>query len=311
MPLLIDIAMPSWSTDQAFREELAPLLPGADLRCMAEPGDLADITMLATVGLRKGLAGRMPKLRLVQKLGAGVETMAHNPELGPQVSVARLKPDSAAQEIAEYCLAYVLRAQRNMQAHEAAQAAREWRPLAPRETPATTVGVLGLGHIGGRVAAGFAGLGFRVLGWSRSPKALTGIDCRHGGEALLPMLGECDYVASVLPSTPETRDMADARFLAAMKPGAVLINVGRGDLVVDADLLAALDAGHLGGAVLDVVRKEPLAPDHPFWAHPKVTITPHVSGWRVTGGAATVAENYRRLMAGEALLNEVDRTAGY
>jgi glyoxylate/hydroxypyruvate reductase A len=105
--------------------------------------------------------------------------------------------------------------------------------------------------------------------------------------------------------------MADARFLSALKPGAMLINVGRGDLVVESDLLAALDAGRLGGAVLDVFRTEPLPPDHPFWAHPNITVTPHVSGWRVTGGAATVAENYRRLMAGEALLNEVDRTAGY
>jgi glyoxylate/hydroxypyruvate reductase A len=309
--LLIDIAMPSWCTDEDFRTDLARLLPDADLRCMSDPGDPTGVTMLATVGLRAGLAGRLPNLRLVQKLGAGVETMARNPELGPQVRVARLKPDSAAQEIAEYCLAYVLRAQRNLAAHEAAQAARDWRPLAPRETPATTVGVLGLGHIGARVAAGFAGLGFRVLGWSRSPKALPGIDCRHGPAALQPMLGECDYVASVLPSTPDTRDMADARFLAALKPGAMLINVGRGDLVVESDLLAALDAGHLGGAVLDVFRTEPLPPDHPFWAHPKITVTPHVSGWRVTGGAATVAENYRRLMTGEALLNEVDRTAGY
>lgn len=311
MALLIDIAMPEWCSDSAFAAELAPMLPGSDIRCMAAPGDLADITMLATVALRPGLAGRMPNLRLVQKLGAGVETMAGNPELGPQVRVARLKPDSAAQEIAEYCLAYVLREQRNMGSHAAAQRAAEWRPVAPRETPATTVGVLGLGHIGGRVAAVHAALGFRVLGWSRGAKSLPEIDCRHGMAALHPMLDECDYLVSVLPSTPETRDLVDGSFLAAMKPGAVLINVGRGDLVVDDDLLSALDSGHLAGAVLDVFRTEPLPAGHPYWSHPKVTVTPHVSGWRVTGGAATVAENYRRLLSGAGLLNEVDRTAGY
>ncbi|HSF94955.1 MAG TPA: glyoxylate/hydroxypyruvate reductase A [Thermohalobaculum sp.] len=311
MPMLIDIAMPEWKTDEAFRAELAPLLPGADLRCMDEPGDLSAVTMLATVGLRPGLATLLPALRLVQKLGAGVETMVHSPELPPDVQVARLKSESAAREIAEYCVAYVLRFQRNMALHEAAQAKARWEPVAPRETPATTVGVLGLGTIGARVAAAFAGLGFRVLGWSRGPKDLPGILCRHGAGALRPMLGECDYVASILPSTPETRDLADARFFAAMKPGAVLINAGRGDLVVEADLLAALDGGHLGGAVLDVLRAEPLPSGHPLWRHPKVTITPHVSGWRVTGGAADVAENYRRLSAGRPPINLVDRGAGY
>jgi glyoxylate/hydroxypyruvate reductase A len=309
--LLIDIAMPEWQTDEAFLAELRPLLPGADLRCMADPGDLSQVTMLATVGLRKGLAARLPKLQLVQKLGAGVETMVASPELAPHVQVARLKSDSAAQEIAEYCLAYALCHQRNMAVHRAAQAAARWDSIGPRETPATTVGVLGLGTIGARVAAAFAGLGFRVAGWSRGPKDLPGIDCRHGAGALAPMLGECDYVASILPSTPETRDLADARFFAAMKPGAVLINAGRGDLVVEADLLAALDSGHLGGAVLDVFRTEPLPPDHRFWSHPKVTVTPHVSGWRVTGGARDVAGNYRRLMAGKPLINLVDRATGY
>jgi len=311
MALLIDIAMPEWATDESVRDELALLLPGADLRCMADPGNPADIVMLVTVRLRPGLAAQLPNLRLVQKLGAGVETIVRAPELGTGVRVARLKPDSAAQEIAEFCLAYVLHAQRNMAAHEAAQRTREWHPLPPRETPATTVGVLGLGHIGGRTAAAFAALGFRVIGWSRTPKALPGIDCRHGAEALPGMLGACDYLCSVLPSTPETRNLADSSFFAAMKPGVVLVNVGRGDLVVDADLIAALDSGHLAGAVLDVFRDEPLPADHPFWGHPKITVTPHVSGWRVTGGMETVAENYRRLTTGERLVNEVDRAAGY
>jgi glyoxylate/hydroxypyruvate reductase A len=311
MALLIEIGQPEWMANGELCDQLRPLLPGADIRCGPELGDPADIAMLVCSRLLPDLPTRLPNLRLVQKLGAGVETIVASPNLGPEVRVARLKPDAPAQEIAEYCLAYVLREQRNMAFHADRQRAHAWDVLAPRETPATTVGVLGLGHIGGRVATALAGLGFRVLGWSRSAKTLPGVGCRHGAAALLPMLGECDYVASVLPSTPETRDLADARFLAAMKPGAVLINVGRGDLVAEDDLLTALDSGHLGGAVLDVFRTEPLPAGHSFWNHPKVTVTPHVSGWRVTGAAATVAENYRRLMAGAALLNEIDRTAGY
>jgi glyoxylate/hydroxypyruvate reductase A len=173
------------------------------------------------------------------------------------------------------------------------------------------VGILGLGQIGSHTARAFAALGFQVLGWSRSPKFVEGVDCRHGPDALAPLLGVCDYAISMLPSTPATRDLFDAGMLAALKPGAWLINVGRGDLIVEADLLAALDGGRLAGAVLDVFREEPLPPDHPFWRHPRITITPHVSGWRLTGGLEQVAENYRRLQAGDPILHEVDRDAGY
>jgi glyoxylate/hydroxypyruvate reductase A len=285
MALLIETGQPDWMTNEALRDALRPLLPKADIRCAPDLGEPAEIIMLACSRLLPGLVSRLPGLRLVQKLGAGVETIVADPDLPPGVRVARLKPDAAAQEIAEYCLAYVLREQRNMAFHAERQRAR--------------------------VAAAFAALGFRVIGWSRGPKELPGIDCRHGPAALRGMLGECDFVCSVLPSTPETRDLADAGFFAAMKRGAMLINVGRGDLVVETDLVAALDSGHLAGAVLDVFRAEPLPPGHPFWLHPGITVTPHVSGWRVTGGLETVAANYRRLLAGEPLLHEVDRAAGY
>lgn len=225
--------------------------------------------------------------------------------------VARLKPDAPAREIAEYCLAYVLRAQRNMVAHGAAQSRRQWAPIEPRYTPDTTVGVLGLGHIGGRTAAMLRNVGFRVLGWSRSPKSLDGIDCRHGTEALATMLGECDYIAAILPSTKATRNLIGAKLLSAVKPGAILINAGRGDLIDETALLASLDAGSLGGAVLDVFNTEPLPVDNPLWTHPKVTITPHVSGWHLGDALNDVAENYTRLISGAPLLHEVDRAKGY
>ena len=152
---------------------------------------------------------------------------------------------------------------------------------------------------------------FRTLGWSRTPKAIDGVDCRAGPDALPGLLGECDYVVSILPSTPQTVDLFDASLLARMKPEAVLINAGRGDLIVEAALLDALDNDRLAGAVLDVFRAEPLPAGDPLLAHPKVTVTPHVSGWHLDGGFEDVAENYRRLMDGSALLHEVDRAAGY
>ena len=311
MALLIDMRDPGFLPDEDLKAALAPRLPGVTIYCGEDGRQAQDVVMLAVIKLHSGLVQGLPNLKLVQKMGAGVETIVANPELPDHVRVARLKPDAPAQEIAEFCLAYVLRDQRQVLAHQANQAKRQWQQQAPRQSAKTTIGVLGLGHIGGRTAQLFSGLGFRVLGWSRSPKTLEGVDCRHGLAALPGLLADCDYVASVLPSTPETTDLFDATLLAHMKPGAVLINVGRGTLIVDDDLLAALDAGQLGGAVLDVFRQEPLPQDHPFWSHEKITVTPHISGWHLDGGLEDVAENYLRLTRGEPLLHEVDRKAGY
>ena len=235
MALLIDIRQPDWMTEEALRDELAPLLPGVTIHCgpldaIPEDAPLDDVRMIAVIGLHRGVVERLPALELVQKLGAGVDGIVSRPELPEGVRVARLAPDAPADEIAEYCLAYVLRGQRNMARHEADQAARRWMPLAPKPRAETRVAVLGLGHIGGRTAALFSRLGFRVLGWSRSLKSLPGVECHAGTDALPGVLAQADYVAAILPSTLETTDLFDAAMLGAMKPGATLINAGRGEV---------------------------------------------------------------------------------
>lgn len=311
MAILIDIGMPEWMSDEQVRDKLAPLLPGVTIYCGRPDRDLSDVTMLALADSVADIWSWLPNLALVQKLGAGVNTILDDPKLPPHVRVTRLTSGAQAQEIAEYCLAYVLRHQRNMGPHETDAVKRRWNPIAPRRTEQTTVGVLGLGHIGARTARLFVALGFRVLGWSRSPKSIKSVECQVGEAALPDLLSECDYVASILPSTPQTCNLFDAALIARMKPGCVLINVGRGDLIVEEALISALNSGQLGGAVLDVFRQEPLPPDHPFWDHLKITITPHISGWHVEGGFEDVAENYLRLTGGRSLLHEIDRNAGY
>lgn len=311
MALLVDVGMPEWMEDEALRSDILGRVPDADVRLCDDMGNADEIEMAAVIRLRPELPGQLPNLKLIQKLGAGVDTIVSNPNLPEHVRITRLKPDAPAREIAEFCVAYVLREQRNMAFHEEKERQGIREAIPPRYTPETAVGVLGLGHIGGRTARMFAGLGFKVIGWSRSPKHTEDVDCRQGLDALKPMLGECDYICSILPSTPETRGLFNADILAATKQGAVIVNAGRGDLVVQGDLLASLDSGHLGGAVLDVVVPEPLPSDHPYWQHPKVTVTPHVSGWHLDDALKDVAENYRRLMAREPLLHEVDRVRGY
>ncbi|GAA6196027.1 glyoxylate/hydroxypyruvate reductase A [Pseudophaeobacter arcticus] len=311
MALLVNIGHDGWYRDRELAAELRNLSPGADIRTLEEPGDLAEITMLAVSGLADDLPPQLPNLALVQKLGAGVETIVAHPALAPHVQVTRLKPLEPAREIAQYCLAYVLQGQRNILAHAANQARASWESLEPKENHKTRVGVLGMGHIGGETAALMRDLGFEVHGWSRSAKDMEGVTCHHGAESLEPMLGICDYICAILPSTGETRGLINAQTLAAMKPGATFINAGRGDLVDEAALIADLDRGHLGHAVLDVFCTEPLPEQDPLWAHPQVTITPHISGWHLGEALQDVVENFRRLGAGEDLLHAVDRQRGY
>ena len=311
MSLLIDIREPGWLREHDLRETLSPLLPGVSIYCENAEGHEAEITMLATVKLYPGVVGGLPNLKLVQKLGAGVDGILKDSTLPENVRVCRLKPDAPAEEIAEYCLAYVLQTQRNIRFHADNASQGIWHQVPPKKRAHTTIGILGLGHIGGRTARTFTSLGFPVMGWSRTQKQIDGITCLAGIELLPTLLKKSDYVISILPSTPETRHLFDIGMFEHMRSGAVLVNAGRGDLIDEQALLLALDRGNLAGAVLDVFVSEPLPGEHPFWTHPKITVTPHVSGWHLDGAFEDIAENYRRLHSGAPLLHQVDRQAGY
>jgi len=171
---------------------------------------------------------------------------------------------------------------------------------------------MGLGTIGQDTAAKFAALGFPTAGWSRTAKTLPGIETFHGADGLAAFLARTDILVAVVPLTRETQGILNAKTFAALPKGAYLINMARGAHVVDADLLAALDSGHLSGAALDVFNTEPLPADHPYWTHPKVYVTPHVAGSTNPRTAAPgVIENIKRLRAGQPLINTVDPKTGY
>lgn len=311
MSLLIDIRMPEWMTDEALFAVLSPHLPEVKIHVGPPLAPLADVTMLATNQLKPDMAEMLPNLELVQKLGAGVETMLDDPNLAEHVRIARLEPAVQADEIAEYCLAEVLAELRNIRGYQRDQRAKLWAGQEPRRARETNVAVLGLGHIGHRIAEVFVANHFLTTGWSRSQKTIEGVTCTSGSTGLDQALRDADFVICILPSTTATRGFANCDFFAKLKPGAVFINVGRGDLVVDDDLLYALDHGHLAGAALDVFNIEPLPENHPFWDHGKVAVTPHVSGWSLGEGLLDVVENYKRLNAGQSLLREIDRKTGY
>ncbi len=311
MALLIDLKQPVWMKDKDLRDELLEFNPQVDIRCGDSPGNLEEIEMLAVSNYYRGEALRYPNLKLIQKTGAGVDMVMSDDLLPKSIRVARLSSGTPGREIAEYSLACVLQEQRHLRLYLGNQSSFLWDARAPRRASKTTVAVLGLGRIGALCARKFVDNEFRVFGWSRSEKSLPDVECHHGYEQLKTVLGEADYVVSVLPSTAETTCLFNRERFRWMKPGSVIINVGRGTLIDEEDLVQALDEGLLATAILDVVQAEPLPTESPLWQHPKVIVTPHVSGWHLGDSIREIAENLRRLESGEPILNLVDRELGY
>ncbi|MFO1207823.1 MAG: glyoxylate/hydroxypyruvate reductase A [Amaricoccus sp.] len=250
------------------------------------------------------------RLKAVLSLWAGVEGIVGDPTL--TVPLCRMVDEGLTRGMAEWVAAHVLRYHLGTDAHVLGQDGVWRNGVVPPLAADRTVGILGLGEIGAAVAATLAGIGFDVRGWSRRPRAVPGIAAESGPDGLEAVLGVSEILVTLLPATPGTANLLDARTLALLPPGAFLINPGRGSLIDDAALLEALDSGHLRHATLDVFRDEPLPPDHPYWAHPRVTVTPHIaSETRPETASEAIARNVRRGEAGEPFLNVVDRAAGY
>lgn len=251
------------------------------------------------------------RTKAVLSLWAGVERVVGNPTLTQPL--CRMVDQGLERGMVEWVTGHVLRAHLNIDFFLSHQDGI-WRQAGhvPPLAQDRSVVVLGLGALGGACATTLAALGFKVTGWSRTPKTLAGITCLSGAGGLRTALSRAEILVTVLPNTPETTDLLNAETLALLPRGAAILNPGRGTLIDDAALLAALETGQIGHATLDVFRVEPLPPEHPYWAHPKVTVTPHIAAeTRPASAARVIAENIRRFEAGEAPLHLVDRARGY
>jgi len=245
------------------------------------------------------------RCKAVLSLWAGVERIVGNPTL--TMPLCRMVDPGLTQGMVEYVTGHALKAHLGIGAR-----AQRWQPVVPPLASQRPVAMLGLGELGAACGKALAGLGFPVLGWSRTPREVPGIECHHGAEGLRAVLERAQIVVTLLPSTAETQNTLNAETLSWLPRGAHVINPGRGVLIDDDALLAALDTGQLASATLDVFRVEPLPDGHPFWAHPRITVTPHIAAeTRPETAARMVAENLRRLLAGEALAHVVNRQAGY
>jgi len=294
----------------AWTARLKRAIPDLDMRIWPDVGNVADIDVALVWKYPQGDLARYPNLRLVCSLGAGVDHILDDPKF-PDAALVRIVDPALTAGMTEYVCATVLRHHCQFPEFEQYQRERRWvrqhRPMARERV----VGILGMGELGRDAATMLQALGFTVIGWARRARQVAGIDT-YGPEGLGAFLARTQILVCLLPLTPATRGIIDMKLLRQLPKGAVLINVARGAHVVDGDLLAALDSGHIAAATLDVFAPEPLAAGHPYWTHPKVFVTPHVASLtNPDTAAAQIIENIRRFRAGEPLLNQVDRERGY
>ncbi|HYF59753.1 MAG TPA: glyoxylate/hydroxypyruvate reductase A [Burkholderiaceae bacterium] len=273
--------------------------------------DPATVRWLIAWRLPAGVLPRLPNLELLFCCAAGTDKLLATPDLPAGLPIARVADDAQALELSQHVVHAALDHLRLGARYRAQQAARDWTR---HRSPSVGVRalVMGLGPIGTTIARSLAALGFRVTGWSRTPRTIEGIDTVHGADGLARAASEARVLACALPLTPETAGIVDAALLARLPRGAFFVNVGRGGHVVEPDLVAALESGQLGGAALDVQAREPMPPDDPLWSAPNLTITPHVAGQ--LDPAAVVAQfvaEVERLGRGEPLRHPVDAARGY
>ncbi|MGV8987538.1 MAG: 2-hydroxyacid dehydrogenase [Cypionkella sp.] len=249
------------------------------------------------------------RCKAVLNLWAGVERIVGNATLTQPL--ARMVDPGLTEGMVEWVVGHALRHHLGMDRH-IVNPRHVWDPTCPPLARQRPVAMLGLGALGLAAAHALQALNFPVTGWSRTPKTVEDLTCLSGEEGLRQALSTAAIVVTLLPRTPETENLLNARTLGYLPKGAVILNPGRGPLIDDEALLAALDSGHLAHATLDVFRVEPLPTDHPFWSHPGITVTPHIAAdTRPHSSARILAQNIRRAEAGEPLLHLVDRTLGY
>ena len=308
------IAYISRDTDgKRWKKVLETGLGPIDYRTIGEGlGETRDIEVALAWKPDRGLLATLKNLKLIVSLGMGVDHLLADDQLPAGVPIVRIMDDGLVGQMSEYAIFWALRHHRDIDKYAASQRAKSWKPLDFVDTLHRRIGIMGLGTIGQDTAKKFAMLGFPTAGWSRTAKTLPGIETYHGTDGFARFLARTDILVDVLPLTRETRGILGTKAFAQLPKGALFINMARGGHVVDGDLLAALDSGHLSGAVLDVFNTEPLPSDHPYWIHSKVQVTPHIAGATNPRTASPgVIENIKRLRAGQPLIHTVDPKTGY
>jgi glyoxylate/hydroxypyruvate reductase A len=296
-----------------WRETLTACLPRAETLYLPNDNyDPASIDIALVANAAGSSLTRLKNLQLIQSLWAGVDRLLSDPTLPADVPIARLVDPNLTQAMTECALAAVMFVHRQLPVYARQQAASVWKKLPQPLAQERPIGVLGLGQLGGAVAETLASLNFNVGAWSASPRIVEGITTWSGAAGLRSLLERTDILVNLLPLTPQTSGILNGDLFAQMPKGAAIINLARGGHLNEADLLEALARGQLSHAILDVFGEEPLPPEHPFWAHPLITVLPHVAAVTDVNTAARIAaENVREFRRGRMPAPLVHRAKGY
>ncbi|WP_119169372.1 2-hydroxyacid dehydrogenase [Algihabitans albus] len=291
---------------------LRTALPGMEVRKWPEVGDPAEIDYALVWQPPEGFLASLPHLKAILSIGAGIDHLTRDPKLPRHLPLVRMVEPGLTSGMTEFVVMQSLFHHRRLLDYLDQQDRKVWRELAPVAAWQRRVGVMGLGELGADAVDRLVRLRFDVAGWSRSRRALPGAACFAGQEELPAFLARSDILVCLLPLTEETDSILNAQLFAQLPKGACVINVGRGEHLVEQDLLAALETGQIDSATLDVFRDEPLPPDSPFWSHPRVVVTPHIASMTIPETAAeAMAEAIRTLEAGGTPPGLVDLARGY
>ena len=294
---------------EPWLQGLRAALPGAEVTLWSAGAPMADYAVVWAPPQQ--FFDEQSQLKAVFNIGAGVDALLKL-QLPPQALIVRLDDAGMSVQMAEYVCHAVIRHFREFDAYEADTRQGKWSFRKPRARADFPVGIMGLGVLGERVARSLAQFEFPVKGWSRSAKAVDGVQCFSGQQGFHDFLAASRVLVCLLPLTPDTRDIMNRDTLSRLQSGAYVINVARGAHLVDEDLLALLDSGQLAGATLDVFLTEPLPAEHAFWKHPKVTVTPHTSARTLRSESiAQIGSKIAALQGGEPVAGVVEPNRGY
>ena len=310
--MTVAIYLPSKDNTDWWIKLMQRLLPGWDIVTMDAVTDPSKVHYAVVWRPRTGDIARFPNLKAIVSVGAGIDHVLADAELPQGVPIIRTVGQDLTQRMLEYVALHVLRHHRDMPRQLLAQTERDWHSIVVPVAPNRVVGVMGLGNLGSAAARVLSQIGFATRGWSKSSKAIDGVETFTGKEGLTPFLSGCEILVNMLPLTSATTGILNADLFAELPKGACVINCARGQHLVDDDLLAALDTGHIKQATLDVFHTEPLPSDHPFWTHPAITVTPHIAS-RIDAetGGSLIAENLKIFQATGTCPDVADAVRGY
>ena len=302
-----------WEDMDVWSNGLKETMPEMDVRVYPDEGDVNEVEYAVVWKHPRGILNKYPNLKAILSLGAGVDHIISDPELPEGLPIVRLVDKKLTHEMCLHSLHWVLHFHSDQYLYRIQQQSREWIQQSSVQSEDRTIGIMGLGNIGKAIGDSLINLDFKVVGWGARPKeSLGGIEYYCGHEQLADFLSQTDILINVLPLTEDTKNILTEIELAFLPKGSFIINIGRGGIINESDLLTSLDSGHITAVALDVFAQEPLPENNSLWDHPSVYVTPHIAGQSNPGSAAqTIADNIRLIEKGETPYPIYSHSSGY